>query len=226
MQDVVWAPMANFEGLYEISSSGDIRSVAREFSYYDPRWGCIITRKHKSAIMKQFDRAGGYKFVSLRRDGEYYQRYVHRLVAQTFIPNPENKPEVNHKDGDKTNNTVSNLEWVTPHENQLHSHLVLGHPSSMKGKHHSLVTRQKISLHSQGNSGYAHTAETRAKFIKSRCTPVICVTDGKMFACAKDADRYYGYSQVVSTAIRLGRSTRDGRRFEYISKEKYYAIPV
>ena len=227
MHDVIWMPLASFEGLYEISSSGDIRSVAREFSYYDPRWNRIITRKHKPAIMKQSDSLGGYKFVCLRKDGEYHQRYVHRLVAQTFIPNPENKPEVNHKDRIKSNNCVDNLEWVTSKENSqhlLHSDYDWG--AASRGRHPSAETRAKISAACKGRTGYVRTAETRAKLIKSRCNPVRCITDGKMFACAKAADKYYGYSQVVSTAIRLGRNTKDGRRFEYIPKETYYALPV
>lgn len=226
MDDIIWRPMANFEGLYDISSSGDIRSVAREFSYYDPRWNRITTRKHKSAIMKQLDSVGGYKFVQLRKDGKYYPRYVHRLVAQTFIPNPESKKEVNHKDGNKANNDITNLEWVTPSENQRHSHQVLGHPSSTKGTHLSEEHKRKMSIALRGKPGYTHTAETRAKFIKSRYTPVRCITDGKMFACAKDADRYYGYNGTVAQKLRLNRATRDGKRFEYMSKEEYYAIPL
>jgi len=65
---------------------------------------------------------GGYLLVALYKDGKPYQRLIHRLVAQTFIPNPENKREVNHKNGDKANNSVENLEWATPSENMQHAH--------------------------------------------------------------------------------------------------------
>ncbi len=227
MNDIIWKSLTGFDGLYEISNYGEIRSLAREFSYYDPRWERITIRKHKSAIMKQFDSVGGYKFVSLRKNGEYYQRYVHRLVAQTFIDNPENKPEVNHKDRNKHNNSVSNLEWVTAKENSqhlLHSGYDWGAVS--RGKSPSAKTRAKISASCKGKTGYTHTDETRVKFIKARCNPVRCITDGKMFACARDADRYYGYNGTVAKNIKLNRATRDGKRFEYMSKEEYYAVSL
>ena len=74
---------------------------------------------------KQFMAGGkdknGYHIVSLSLNGKKYTRKIHRLVALAFIPNPENKSEVNHKDGDKWNNDVSNLEWVTPLENTRHA---------------------------------------------------------------------------------------------------------
>ena len=85
----VWYPIKGFEGLYEITMQGEIRSVDKQFTYYDSRWDRYTTRHIKSKIMNQYDSNGGYKFISLRKDGEYYQCYVHRLVAQTFIPNPK-----------------------------------------------------------------------------------------------------------------------------------------
>ena len=62
-----------------------------------------------------------YDYVTLYDDGSDYQISVHRMVAITFIPNPENKPEVNHKDGNKHNNDISNLEWVSKSENVIHA---------------------------------------------------------------------------------------------------------
>jgi len=64
----------------------------------------------------------GYYQVHLYKSGNRYPKRIARLVAQAFIPNPENKPEINHKDGIKVNNDVSNLEWVTSSENQLHAY--------------------------------------------------------------------------------------------------------
>lgn len=68
----------------------------------------------------------GYQSISLRINKKRSRHLLHRLIAQSFIPNPQNKPEVNHMDGDKTNNDISNLEWATHSENGKHSYRVLG----------------------------------------------------------------------------------------------------
>ena len=65
---------------------------------------------------------GGYHYVGLYRDKRIQQAYVHRLVAEYFVPNPDGKPEVNHIDGDKDNNRSDNLEWVTSSENTIHAY--------------------------------------------------------------------------------------------------------
>lgn len=64
----------------------------------------------------------GYVQQTLRKDGKAYMRYMHRMVAEAFIPNPDHLPEVNHKDGNKQNNSVSNLEWVGRSENMTHAY--------------------------------------------------------------------------------------------------------
>lgn len=72
-------------------------------------------------ILKQATDIRGYKFVNLNKEGKQFHLSVHRAVALTFIPNPKNYPHVNHKDEDKTNNKVSNLEWCTPRYNSHYS---------------------------------------------------------------------------------------------------------
>ncbi len=93
--------------------------------------GKVISNKtyHKSSygkVMKKKLLPSGYNQMRLRINKKYKIFYLHRLVAECFIPNPKNKPEVNHKDGDKTNNHISNLEWVTRSENERHAIDVLG----------------------------------------------------------------------------------------------------
>ena len=95
MTDEIWCPIKGYEGLYEVSDQGRVRSL---------KFG-------KERILKTGITPQGYLFVSICKNGEQKKCKVHRIVAQAFIPNPDNLPEVNHKDEDKTNNSVSNLEW-------------------------------------------------------------------------------------------------------------------
>lgn len=81
---------------------------------------------HKSnKYLTQFVRRG-YNAVTLAKTGRVYQRFVHRLVAITYLPNPKNLPQINHKDGNKMNNALGNLEWCTAQENIQHAATVLG----------------------------------------------------------------------------------------------------
>lgn len=98
---------------YEVSNLGQIRSI----DFIDGRG-----YKRTGKIMSLSNHKKGYKTLSLAFKGKRKTYKVHRLVALAFIPNPENKPEVNHKDGDKTNNCIDNLEWNTTSENCKHSH--------------------------------------------------------------------------------------------------------
>ena len=97
-----WHTIPDFPN-YEITETGKIR------------------HKEKKKIRKASPSKRGYPVVSLRKDGKQYIRTIHILVARTFIPNPENKPEVNHKDGNKWNYRLNNLEWVTSRENKIHA---------------------------------------------------------------------------------------------------------
>lgn len=95
-----------FEGIYKVSSFGRVISVERK-----DRFNRQVGGELKQAQVK------GYCFVTLFKDGKGIQRYVHRLVAEAFLPNPENKPCVDHIDTDKSNNHASNLRWATYKEN-------------------------------------------------------------------------------------------------------------
>lgn len=110
-----WAAIPGFEGYYEVSDDGKVRSLERTIIRGDGKPIPI-----KSRMLKQTVSNAGYARVSMCKDGWKGWKSVHRLVAESFIANPENKREVNHKDGDKTNNAVDNLEWVTSKENAAH----------------------------------------------------------------------------------------------------------
>lgn len=106
----IWRPIRDFEGLYEVSSLGQVRSVDRTVRGANAMSDSYPINR-KGRVLKQSMATNGYLFVVLCKDGKHTHTNVHRLVAETFIPNPDILPEVNHKDEDKTNNAVSNLEW-------------------------------------------------------------------------------------------------------------------
>ena len=105
----IWKPIKGYEGLYEVSNFGRIKSLKRLVKSHN-KWGeCYITINEK--ILKTSDNKLGYLFVKLFKNNKAKTYYIHRLVAEHFIPNPNNYKEVNHKDENKTNNVVTNLEW-------------------------------------------------------------------------------------------------------------------
>lgn len=116
MTDEIWKDIPGYEGRYMVSSHGRVRSVGRDI----PVLGGRVVRRFPDALMAQMTDFNEYKAVFLRRPGEHKRALVHRLVAIAFIPNPEAKPIVNHKDRNRTNNHVSNLEWSSESENARH----------------------------------------------------------------------------------------------------------
>lgn len=128
-----WLAVAGYEGYYEVSSLGMVRGC--------DRWikgrGSVL-RLWKGRPLKPYTpsdaNCGNYIQVTLAKDGKTQTKDVHRLMAIAFLPNPENKPEVNHKDGDKLNNALSNLEWLTYREHKLYGIYVQG-----------VVTNRKLS---------------------------------------------------------------------------------
>ena len=111
-----WKPIYGFEGIYEISSFGRVKSLARLRKASRGGFAPVAEK-----ILKQKTSKSGYKVVHLRHEDLEKHPSIHRLVAEAFIPNIENKATVNHIDGNKENNNVSNLEWSTHSEQMEHA---------------------------------------------------------------------------------------------------------
>lgn len=102
-----WREVRGFEGMYEVSDRGNVRTIPRKFAPY------------QKFMTQRYDKYG-YKTVALTRD-KIFLKKVHRLVAEVFIDNPDDLPQVNHLDGNKANNNLENLEWCTPMQNFDHA---------------------------------------------------------------------------------------------------------
>lgn len=135
-----WAIIEGFGERYIVSTRGEIKNAKSE------------------KVLKPSVSPTGYLFCRLCRPNlPPKNMFVHRAVAETFIANPKNKTQVNHKDGNKANNSVNNLEWVTPSENTLHSFRVLGRAGSLKEKFGK----------SNGNSRPVYQYDLNGNFVQS-----------------------------------------------------------
>lgn len=159
---------------------------------------------YTNKFLKQKIDKYGYACVSLSKDGKSLSRTVHRLVAKAFIPNPENKPTVNHKDENKLNNCVDNLEWMTVSENNNYGTHYQKVSETQKGKKVSESTRNKLSEANKGKKltnehiEILRAANTGANSVRAK--RVRCVETDEIFDCISDASRKYniGRSRIVA----------------------------
>lgn len=119
-----WRDIKGYEGIYMVSDLGRIVRVKK--SKGTSGNNILTPVKNESGL-----------YVKLRHNGDDVSKKIHRLVAEAFIPNPKNKPQINHKDGNRWNNNVMNLEWVTQSENTKHSHKELNRKYTAYGENHS-----------------------------------------------------------------------------------------
>jgi hypothetical protein len=113
----IWKDVKGYEGLYKVSSLGRVKAINRnENNLKDP------LKKNKGLIKKPQLNKFGYYRMQLCKNGIRKNFFIHRLVADAFISNPKNKPNINHINCIRTDNIYKNLEWVTPSENQIHAY--------------------------------------------------------------------------------------------------------
>lgn len=123
MQNEIWKDVIGYEGLYKVSNLGRVRSLDRVRE--EIHRGTLCRKTYPGKILNPTIMPRQYTRITLANGGKNKHVCVHRIVLEAFVPQPADKPIVNHKDGNKGNNRVDNLEWCTSHENSLHAKNVL-----------------------------------------------------------------------------------------------------
>lgn len=155
-----WRPIKGHRDRYEVSSLGNVRSL--DVTIVQPaKCGSTATHTYRGKLLKPNRHGNGYLFVNLAGK----QVSVHRLVATAFIPNPMGKEQVNHKDGNKANNTVDNLEWCTASENTRHA--VQNGLIDFRSERHLTAARKQIQKLIQGNKKRILQYDQNGSFIAS-----------------------------------------------------------
>lgn len=181
----------NINDKYKVSDTGLIKRISGNFVDKIGR-----VKYYEEKILNPRPGRTGYMRVTL--EGKDY--YVHRLVAQAFIDNPLNKPEVNHKDGNKKNNTVSNLEWVTKKENCEHASL------------NNLINRESVKRREQCFVNSRKAIEVNIKPILQYTMDNIFIKEWKS---ASEAARYYNNNHAIAAAGRGERKSASGFKWKY-----------
>lgn len=174
----IWKDVVEYEGFYEVSNLGNVRSVSRRArTWYGER---MVNGK----ILK-FVNNVGYNTVSLCKNGVIKNQFVHRLVAMAFIDNPDNKPQIDHKNRNTKDNRVENLHWVTAHENAMNP-----------------LTRIEKSGENHFNYGNKYTEEFKRKLRdghKSEHIPVL--------QYSKEGELLYEYESILEASRQTGINT-------------------
>ena len=195
MQEEIWKDVPNYVGYYQVSNLGRVKS---------------ISFKDKNLIRKTTI-TNGYHRVSFTVKRKVKSLYVHRLIGESFIPNPDNKPCINHKNGIKTDNSISNLEWVTHQENAIHKINVLGYVASAEA-------RIKLSISQKGR---IISLSHRDKISKNSTSvkKVQCINTGKIWnsikLCAEDLN--INYSQLRHS---LNNNNKHNKNIKYYNYDK------
>ena len=176
----IWKDIPYYEGIYQVSNKGNIKSF----------------KCGKIKILKPFKSKDGYLSVKLTKNKKEKTLRVHRLVAQTFIPNPLNKLEVNHIGGCKHNNNLNNLEWVTREENRKHA-VINGLHKTEKQRKASIanfkkaseLNKQKVKISKDGNEYIFNSQKEANDFIGCNKCGCYSVLKGQ-------AKTVYGWSVI------------------------------
>lgn len=214
----IWKDIKGYEGLYQVSNIGRIKSLGRTVIKISLK-GNIFTKSYPEKLLKFSKDTKGYLRTSLALNGINRTIKVHRVVAQAFIPNPNNLEQVNHKDGDKKNNNVYNLEWCNNQKNQNHSWTT---GLRKKGKQHWSYGKQPEGLkkYLEEHKGVNHPSYG-LKGIKNKNSKKIIQYDSKNNFIKKwdsmaDVHRLLGLNTgTICQCCKGKRKTAGGYIWEY-----------
>lgn len=177
MPNEIWKPVKGYEGLYEVSNLGRVKTIERAVPWLSRNRKTKANRTIPSKIRASQINFRGYGRIQLSKGCKNVIFSAHRLVAEAFIPNPENKPFINHINCDRNDNRVENLEWCTSKENSQHR-MKYGKVLKTQRKITEDIKLEIISLFKQGYSRYKISAATNNpistvyniinKFLKSK----------------------------------------------------------
>lgn len=188
LQNEIWKDIPGYEGCYQVSNLGRVKSLDRIVHRSDGRI------QHKREHILKLSEADEYYVISLHKSAQTTYHTVHRLVASAFLDNPEQKQQINHIDGDKHNNCISNLEWATSSENMQHAHrLGLVDCTKIGSATSERFNNEEFRIkHKQAVQLACRTPEFRRKQSEIRKTrgyhrAVICKDTGQVFPSIKEA---------------------------------------
>lgn len=215
----IWRDIKDYEGLYQVSNMGRVKSLGRWSNRQ--KNGVSFPYFIKEKILKNRKIKGGYYIVGLCKDKISKDYRVSRLVAEAFIPNPDNKSFVDHIDTNPLNNFSNNLRWVTQKENMNNPLTLVKMSNSHKGRTLSEETRKKLSEANKGK-----TTHMLGKFGKDHhnSRPIIQFTlDGELIRkwdSIADAKRETGAHKIVD-CCNGKRNKTNGFKWEYYDTDKY-----
>lgn len=202
MQEI-WKAIPNYEGLYEASNKGRIKSLKR--MVYSPRYKKMINWPEKILVQDQSNNDKGYGRITLSKNGIQERKQIHYWIAITFIPNPENKPCIDHIDDNPRNNSADNLRWVTWQENNEKEHHRKALSEANKGYKHSEERRKKdreVMLKRIEENGLRRGGNYNAKKVNEYDLDMNLI---RTWDCLTDAAEYYNITVGCITLVAKGK---------------------
>lgn len=178
MEDEIWKDIKGYEGLYQISNFGRIKSLCRKF-------------RNKDIILKPLIGKGNYLQINLYKNGKMLKYQIHRLVAETFIINSDNLPCINHKDENRQNNCVKNLEWCTYQYNNSYGNRLEKVSYNNKFSKRIIQYSKNDEFIKEWNN--ARTAIIENNFFKKNNTKLITIKRAILNCCERQRKTAYGF---------------------------------